>query len=59
MLSSLYAVEAHHIAELGVPKLGRPNALLLFLNPSAHLECKAHGPLQILIGSSRGGVGIH
>src|ERR1022692_5077992 len=47
----LHPVIAHRVAELGITKLGGTDALLLFLDPSAALQCDPQRPLQHLVGN--------
>ena len=45
-------------AKLRVPKLGRPDALLLFFDAATHLKRKANGPLNIFVRDRRGWIGV-
>ena len=40
---------AHPVGELGVAKLGAPDALLLLFDPAAALHREANGPLDVLV----------
>ena len=44
---------ADPVAELSRAELRRADAPLLLLDPPAHLERQAHGPLQLLVGHGR------
>ena len=44
--------------ELGLAELVAADALLLLLDPPAHLERQAHGPLEVLVGDRHLGVRV-
>lgn len=53
-----HPVQADHVAELRVAKLGRANALLLLLHATANFQGEAYCPFQIVVRHGDGRIGM-